>query len=144
MAGLDDIYQDRILIHAGEITRQGTLEKPDVSAEAVSPICGSRLKVDISVSGSKVDDYAQEVDACALGSASASIMGKVVIGRTAEEIEQAAVDMERMLSGDGEGPSGPFAEFQILKAAIPFENRHRSILLPFTALKKAFESAGVS
>ena len=69
-------------------------------------------------------------------------MGKLVVGQSREGIATAAVQMKAMLAGQGDGPTGQFEEFQILKSAQQFENRHRSILLPFAALEKAFDQGG--
>ena len=55
--------------------RAGRLAAPDASVEKVAKLCGSRVTVDVVVAGDRVTDFAQDVKACALGQAAASVLG---------------------------------------------------------------------
>ena len=72
---IDDLYSLKILSLAAHMPRTGRLAAPDGSAERVAKLCGSRARVDLKLEGDRVVDFAQEVEACALGRATASIAG---------------------------------------------------------------------
>ena len=55
-----------------------------------SPVCGSRIIVDVTLDADgRVAALGQEVRACALGQASAAVMGAAAIGRSAAELDAA-------------------------------------------------------
>lgn len=139
---LDDVYQDRLLEKAGRIARNARLERPDASASQTSRACGSRVTVDLVLDGDVIADFGQQVDACALGSASASIVGAAIVGRTAAEVRRARDQLEAMLKKDGPPPDGAFAELALLQPARSFANRHGSMLLALTAAVKALAKLG--
>ena len=141
MTALDDIYQEKLLAHAGEITRGKRLEDPDASATVVSRSCGSEVTVDLKMNDGVITDYGQEVEACALGSASSSIFAKIVVGKTLDEIRRIRARMRDMLKKGGTSPDGEWSELALLEPARVFANRHQSILLPFNATIRAGEKA---
>lgn len=144
MGAIDDIYQDRLLANAGDITRNRRLENPDASATVFSRSCGSALTVDINMLDGVITDYGQAVEACVLGSASASIFAKVVVGKTREEVVAVRAAMQSMLKKNGPPPKDEWAELALLEPARAFTNRHQSILLPFDATVRAFGDANVA
>jgi NifU-like protein involved in Fe-S cluster formation len=136
---LNDIYNKRILDLAADIPRLGRLENPDVSATAHSKLCGSTVTVDLRVRDGVVTDFAHDVKACALGQASSSIMGRLVVGSTAEELRNVRQAMRRMLKDNGEAPSGKWEELRVLEPVRDFKARHASTLLTFDAVADALD-----
>lgn len=141
MSALDRVYQDRLLAYAADIARNRRLAEPDASATAVSRSCGSAVTVDLRLAGATIVDYGQDVEACALGSASSSIFARAVVGKTVDEVRHVRERMRAMLEADGPPPGGDWSELALLEPARAFANRHRSILLPFDATVKAAERA---
>ena len=139
MTALDDVYQDQLLAYAGEIARNSRLNRPDSSAKVVSRSCGSEVTVDLKMRDGVITDYGQEVEACALGSASSSIFARVVVGKTVTEVRRVRDQMRDMLKKGGPPPDGDWSEFRLLEPARAFGNRHQSILLPFNATIRAAE-----
>jgi len=135
------LYSTRILALAAEIPYLGRLEAPQASVKKRSPLCGSTVTVDLSLKDGRVADFAQEVKACALGQASAAVLGEAVIGRTPEELEAAASALESMLKQDGPVPPAPFDGYEALLPAREFKNRHASILLSVQAAAEAARQA---
>ncbi|WP_323022239.1 iron-sulfur cluster assembly scaffold protein [Pararhodobacter sp.] len=135
------LYSTRILALAAEIPHLGRLEAPQASVKKRSPLCGSTVTVDLSLKDGRVADFAQEVKACALGQASAAVLGEAVIGRTPEELEAAASALESMLKQDGPVPPAPFDGYEALLPAREFKNRHASILLSVQAAAEAARQA---
>ena len=135
------LYSTKILALAAEIPHLGRLEAPQASVKKRSPLCGSTVTVDLDMTDGKVSRFGQEVKACALGQASAAVLGEAVIGRTAEELEGIAQDLEAMLKQDGPVPPAPFDGYETLLPAREFKNRHASILLSVQAAAEAARQA---
>ncbi|MGB2408522.1 MAG: iron-sulfur cluster assembly scaffold protein, partial [Paracoccaceae bacterium] len=83
------LYSDRILALAADMSATTPLQDPHISVKKRSPLCGSVVTVDIKVKAGKVTDYAQDVKACALGQAAASVVGRSIIGCDRAQIEKA-------------------------------------------------------
>lgn len=136
---LDDIYNARILDFAGNIPRLGRLEAPDATAKAHSKLCGSTVLVDLKLQDGVVTDFAQDVKACALGQAAASIMARTIIGATSSELRQLRQTVTAMLKDNGPPPEGRFAEFRFLEPVRDYKARHASTLLTFDAVVDALD-----
>ena len=134
---LDNVYNRRILELAGDIPRLGRLPHPDASAKAHSKLCGSTIIVDLTLANEKVTDFAQEVKACALGQASASIMARNIIGSTPQELRDLRDRMRRMLKEEGPPPEGKWADAAVLEPVRNYKARHASTLLVFDAVVDA-------
>lgn len=134
---LDDVYNRRILELAADIPRQGRLAHPDASATAHSRLCGSTVTVDLAMEGDVVTDFAQEVQACALGQASSSIMARNVVGSTAGELREMRDTLRRMLKENGAPPAGKWEDLRVLEPVRDFKARHASTMLAFDAVVDA-------
>ncbi|MEM9349256.1 MAG: iron-sulfur cluster assembly scaffold protein [Pseudomonadota bacterium] len=134
------LYSTRILALAADIPHLGELQAPMAQARERSPQCGSVVTVSLDIEDGRVSRFAQDVKACALGQAAASVLGGAVIGRSFAEIRQARDELQALLQ-DGPTPSAPFEGFETLRAAVPFENRHASIMLAVSATLRAMEEA---
>ena len=131
---IDDVYNEKILGFAGNISRNGRLESPDATATAHSKLCGSKVTVDLKVADGVVSDFAHEVKACALGQASSSIMAQHVVGATPEEIRSAGKALRAMLKDDGLPPDGRFEDLKYLAPVKDYKARHASTMLTFDAV----------
>ena len=135
------LYSRKILELASDIPLTDRLEAPDATVRKRSPLCGSTVTVDISVEDGRITGFGQDVKACALGQASAAILGQVVIGRTRAEIETARDQLKAMLTEGGDVPDAPFGGYDVLLPARDFKNRHASILLALDATRDAIGEA---
>jgi NifU-like protein involved in Fe-S cluster formation len=138
---IDDLYSARILGLVANIPRTGRLAAPDASAEKTAKLCGSRIVVDVTVKDGVVSDFAQDVAACALGQASAAILGAQVIGADLSEIELARDALHAMLKFNGPPPQGRFSELAVLEPVKDYPARHASTLLAFEATVEAVRMA---
>lgn len=138
---LMQLYSRRILALASAIPHLGKLEDASGVAHKRSPQCGSSVTVSLKMDGPRIADFAQEVRACALGQASAGVLGEAVIGRTRVEIADARTALVAMLKDGGPAPTGTFAGLEALLPARDFPNRHASILLAWDATLAAIDAA---
>ncbi|HEY0235673.1 MAG TPA: iron-sulfur cluster assembly scaffold protein [Afipia sp.] len=135
---LNDIYNKKIIELAGNIPRLGRLPNPDASATAHSKLCGSTVKIDLSMKDGVVSDFAHDVKACALGQASSSIMARHVIGSSAQELRDLRDTVTRMLKENGAPPKdGKWADVAVLEPVRDYKARHASTLLTFDAVVDA-------
>ncbi len=144
MSGETDLiklYSGRILALAADIPHLDRLENPDATVKKRSPLCGSTVTVDIKVAGDRVTEFGQDVKACALGQASASVVGAAILGATRAQIETARDQLKNMLRNDGPAPDAPFDGLEVLMPARDYKNRHASILLALEAAAEAMETA---
>ncbi|GHA42216.1 iron-sulfur cluster scaffold-like protein [Amylibacter ulvae] len=135
------LYSKRILALAASIPHTTPLETPMGSAKKRSPLCGSNIQVALNVKDGVVTEFSQDVKACALGQASASVVGSNIIGRTRGEIETGRDQLFAMLTKDGPVPDAPFDELIVLESAKDYRNRHASIMLAFDTTLVAFDDA---
>lgn len=138
---LMQLYSRRILALTAAMPLTGRLPAPDGSAMRRSPQCGSSVTVDLTLQDGRITQFAQEVRACALGQASASVLGSAVIGRSRAEIAATRDALYAMLKSGGPAPSAPFAELEALLPARDYPNRHASILLAWDATLAAMDQA---
>ena len=135
------LYSGRILELAADIPHLGRLPAPGGSAKRRSPLCGSTVTVDVTMADHHVKNFAQDVKACALGQAAASVVGRALPGRTLAEVERARDELRAMLKDDGPVPAAPFDGLEVLLPARGYKNRHASILLPLEAAADAIAEA---
>jgi NifU-like protein involved in Fe-S cluster formation len=76
------------------------------------------------------------VRACALGQASASLMGAHAIGRSIAELEAARDALTGFLAGECDDP-GDWPGLEVFLPARPHSARHPSIRLAFEAVAEA-------
>jgi NifU-like protein involved in Fe-S cluster formation len=135
------LYSARILALAADIPHTERLGEPRVTVKRRSPLCGSTVTVDLRVEDGRIAAYGQDVKACALGQAAASVLGAAAIGRTRAEIERAREELKAMLTQGGPAPSAPFDGLEVLMPARDYRNRHASILLALDATAEAMAEA---
>ncbi len=135
------LYNTEILRLAASIPHHERLVAPMASAETRSPVCGSRVTVDVEVDASgRVSAIGLLVRACALGQASASLMAAHAIGRSPEELAVARNALAAWLSGESDTvPEWP--GLAIFAPALPHSARHPSIRLGFEAVADAAAQA---
>lgn len=139
---MTDAYSSAVLRLAADIPHLGRLDAPDASVRKVSRICGSALTLDIKLDESgRIADLGLEVEACALGQATASVFAAHAIGADEAEIIAARDALKAMLQQDGPIPEGRFAALEALEGARAYRQRHGSILLAFAAGVEAMAMA---
>lgn len=138
---IDDLYSAKVLTLAANMPLAGRLAAPHASSRKVSKLCGSVVTVDLSLKDGRVADFAQDVKACALGQASAAVLGANVIGASIAELESARDALKAMLKAGGPPPEGRFSDLRVLEVVRDYPARHTSTLLAFEAAVEAAREA---
>ena len=144
MSGETDLiklYSARILALAADIPHLERLQSPQATVKKRSPLCGSTVTVDLTMRDGRVSEFGQDVKACALGQAAASVVGSAIIGATPAQVETARDQLKAMLKDNGPAPDAPFDGLQVLIPARDYKNRHASILLALDAAVEALAKA---
>ncbi len=131
------LYSARILALAADMPRTARLENPTATAKKRAPLCGSTVTVDVTVSDGVITDYGQDVKACALGQATAAVVGANVVGLSVDQVREGRDALFAMLKSGGPVPSAPFGDLEVLQPAKEYKNRHASIMLAFDATLEA-------
>ena len=139
---IDELYSARILTLAANLPHSGRLAAPGGTGERVAKLCGSRAIIDVTLDvAGRVESFAQDVKACALGQAAAGVLGEVVIGASADELQAARDAMLAMLKSGGEGPEGRFEGLRALKQVADYPARHASTMVAVEATLDAVREA---
>jgi len=141
ISSMHDLYHPRIFELAGDIAHQGRLAGAHGTSTKVSKVCGSVVTVDLTLDGDVVTGLGIEVEACALGQASASVFAANATGARVDEIVAARDALKAMLKENGPPPTGRFWELRHLEGVRDYPMRHVSTLLAFEAAVAAIADA---
>ena len=94
MSDFDDLYRDIILDHNRRPRNRGKLPTANRVATGDNPTCGDNCTVHLRLEGDRIADISFEGSACAISTASTSIMTTRLKGKTAAEAEAAFADFK--------------------------------------------------
>lgn len=135
---MTELYNTDILRWTTRIPYVERLVDADVTVTKTSRICGSRISVDAKFSQGSISSFGQEVKACALGQASAAIVGQNVLGLTSDELADVAERFRHMVkTGEVDFPE-KWADLALLAPVTDHPGRHGSVMLPFECLEGVF------
>ncbi|MFT8554085.1 MAG: iron-sulfur cluster assembly scaffold protein [Zymomonas mobilis] len=140
----EPLYTRDILKLATSIPFEERLEIADGRAEKRAPICGSQMACDVCLDDNQhITEIGLDISACALGQASAALMGQDIIGRSLPELKETLQQLKAYLAGEIEDITS-WPSLMALSAARPHKGRHGAICLPFETVIAAFEAAMVA
>lgn len=135
------LYTLEILRLAAATAETPRLADPSGSAERRSRTCGSVVTVDVKLDADgRVTAFGHQVNACALGQASATVLARHAVGANAGEVAALAAGITSFFDGTREAlPDWP--DIDILARAKPYPARHAAVRLPFEAAVAAIKDA---
>jgi nitrogen fixation NifU-like protein len=89
---MDDFYRDYILDHYRNPRNFGTLEKSDIEAEDLNPLCGDQIRIQLRVEDGVVEDVRFSGKGCAISQASASMLTETVKGMKLTDVAKLSKD----------------------------------------------------
>ena len=81
------MYSPTVLDHFRNPRNRGMLESPDIAAEGSNPLCGDRLRIEVTLDGDRVAAARFRGDACAIAIAAASVLTERLGGLSLGEVE---------------------------------------------------------
>lgn len=116
------------------------VEPADGSAEARSPVCGSRMIADVRLGeDGRITAFGGAVNACAMGQASATLFARHAHQLAQDDVATARAALKAYLSGEADLP--PWPDHSVFAPARSRPARHAAILLPFDATLAAMAEA---
>ena len=131
------LYDRSIRDLAASADSIGRLAAPDASATAHSRLCGSRVTADICLRDGVIAAHGHRVRACLIGQASATLLARLIVGRSPVELRAGTQAMRALLADREVPPTGPWQAFEIFLPVADFPSRHGAALLPFEAVEQA-------
>lgn len=133
------LYHQAILDAAAERTGHGALDKADVSATLDNPLCGDRVRMDVSLKESRLARVGHEVRGCLLCEAAASVIGARAPGERVTDLRQLAGEMRTFLKGTSLDVPNRWPALKMFAPVAHHKSRHECVMLPFDALVKALD-----
>lgn len=131
----------RDLLRLGlRLADQRRLSVFDGSAEVRSRACGSVVIADVRMEGGRVVAFGQDVKACAVGQASAAVLGDHLYTLTRDEVVSARAILSNYINGLSDN-LGEWPELRLLADVREHKGRHAAALLPYDAVLAAIDQA---
>jgi nitrogen fixation NifU-like protein len=138
---LDSLYQEVILDHYRSPRNRGEIASPDVSAEGYNPLCGDEIVVQLALDGDRITQARFQARGCSISQASASMMAKMIEGRTVAE----ALDLAESFKGMMQGQPADYetmGDLVALEGVRHFPVRVKCALLAWETLKEGVSRRG--
>jgi nitrogen fixation NifU-like protein len=138
------LYQEIVLAHNRAPRRFGTLPAPTHAADGANARCGDHLRCELSAPAGRIDDVRFSGESCAVTTACASMLGDLLLGRTAADIAALEQRFRRVLDAacSDTDDDQALGELNALRALRAHPARHRCALLPFATVQAAL--AGIA
>ena len=117
------LYSDVLLDHFRHPRNYGSLPAPDISNEQFNPLCGDRIRLELKLDHSRVNEARFKGDACAISTAAASLLTELILGEDVEALS--GIPDDRLISA---------LESEIQPARI------QCALLPLQALREGLKN----
>lgn len=132
----NSLYQDAIKQFAQAAHGYGQLVAATGEAKLDNPLCGDRVRVQVSVTSGHIAAIAHEIRGCLLCRAAASVIGLHALGQDAGSIAAVVHGLESLLQKDAPVATG-WPELSMFEPVRGYPSRHGCVLLPFRALLAA-------
>jgi len=100
-----DMYRENILDHYKRPRNRGKIENADSEGFDTNPLCGDEVRMRIKVKDGAVQDIKFEATACAICTASASMLTEEVMGKKVEDARKVSKVQVLALLGIDPGPT---------------------------------------
>lgn len=133
-------YTRIVLEHSRAPRRFGALEAPTHSADGANPLCGDALHIDLRVAAGRVAAIAFRGEACAVATATASLLGERVLQLDADAVADLEARFARLIGGDVAADE-VLGDLNALAALAHYPSRRKCATLPFATLRAALAGA---
>ena len=141
----DELYQEILLQHSRRPRNHGPLENPTHRADGHNALCGDELSVELRIVDDKLEAVRFQASACAICTASGSLMTGAVTGLKSEEAGALAGDFRKLATTGEVAPAieSPTA-LRALGAVHRFPQRVKCATLAWETLNAAIREGSVS
>lgn len=141
----DELYQEVLLQHSKRPKNYGPLDAPTHRADGYNALCGDEITVEVRIMDGKVDGVRFQSSACAICTASASIMTCEAAGLAIEEVDTLATGF-RKLASDGTSDIAVAGRpaLEVLATIHRFPQRVKCATLPWETLTTALRDGRIA
>ena len=136
---ITDLYQEVILDHSKNPQKFGILNQYTCTAEGNNPMCGDSLTVYVNIENNIISDVSYRARGCAISVASASIMSKIIKGKTIEEVDILFDKFHRLCMGE-DIEDDEMETLKVLSGVSKFPTRVKCATMSWHAIKEATHS----
>lgn len=136
---LDQLYQQVILDHNRSPHHYGRLDGVTHSARGQDALCGDDILIELRMVDARIEQAAFSGEACAITTASASMLMQWLPGRSHAEIVAAYERFAEILRDSGLPDDPALGDINHLRAVSGFPARVRNALLPWRTVIEAIE-----
>src|SRR3990167_6147073 len=83
----NNLYREALLERLISPVNQGVLEKPDLEARLVNPLCGDEVLLQLRVRNGTIDQAVYSGNGCAISQVSADFLAEKLQGKNLDQIE---------------------------------------------------------
>ncbi|VVB99738.1 Iron-sulfur cluster assembly scaffold protein IscU 2 [uncultured archaeon] len=105
MPPTEQMYRENILDHYKRPHNRGNLARPDSEGFDSNPVCGDEVRMQIQVKGGKISEIRFDSTACAICTASASMITDEVKGAPLQQARKLSKERVLALLGIDPGPA---------------------------------------
>lgn len=129
------LYQKIVLEHYRHPRNRGSLDGCTHAADGANPLCGDRLCIELACVGDRIEALRFSGEACAIATATASMLSELVPGRSQDTIAAMASRFAQLVeNGDEDGTLGALNAMRELQR---YPSRRKCALLPWATLRAA-------
>jgi nitrogen fixation NifU-like protein len=129
------LYQQIVLEHYRHPRNRGSLGACTHVADGANPLCGDRLRIELACSGDRIEVLRFSGEACAIATATASMLSELAPGHSRDAIAAMAGRFAQLVeTGDEDATLGALNAMRELQR---YPARRKCALLPWATLHAA-------
>lgn len=132
---MNPLYAPLVLDHYRSPRGRGRLAACTHAADGVNPLCGDALRVELVCEHGCVAEFGFSGEACAITTATASMLGELVAGLNPAQIDALAQRFARLVEHADDDPA--FGPLNAMRALREHPARRKCALLPWATLQAA-------
>ena len=137
------LYTQAVLDHYRSPRNFGELPGFTHAADGHNPLCGDSLHIQLHASGGRIAAMRFRGEACAIATATASMLSELAVGRQPEELATLAASFRRLVGGElAQDPL--LMELNAMCELAHHPLRQKCALLAFATLAAALEGDGTA
>lgn len=135
------LYTQAVLDHYRAPRNFGELTARTHAADGMNPLCGDALRIELRCEAGRVADLRFRGEACAIATATASMLGGIAIGRSASELAAIEDRFAQLIRGGSAVQDDALGELNVMGELAHHPARQKCALLPFATLRAALSGA---
>lgn len=134
------LYTQRVLDHQRAPRNFGRLDAPTHAASGDNPLCGDSMRMQLRCSDGRIAALRFDGAACAVATATASMLGEMAVGKSAAQIGELEARFVELISG-GVAHDPALGDLNAMAALARHPARRKCALLAFATLRAALAGA---